>query len=421
MAIPFKIEHFLFRRQGQLEKEVAENLLYRKINTLFGKESLNELLLSGMTGGCHLPDGFWSLMDEAILALKTAARLPYDIKVFLASREYAPAHAMAALEDRQLTCVLPPQLLPASSLAELVYHLATSTFFAIHTTPRHLAFLLSRSAPFGLQERLKAMEIVRLMSYAADCFALVCCGSMDTVLQEGFYRETGLKVQPDQADFRRMAADSLKSGQFGAAWLLNRGMWKLQYPPLKPLVLAQYLETEMYRACRGESGGVSREQFEAAVLEMERQAHPPLDELPAEQNQFTNVAALLGTHFIMEAAGAVTKGREEAFREFFDLEPTTLEALVKQIGWQRGVESNTRELLEQLLTGLHGKWANVHCLRIIEAAFVFAAKEHGGEIPDKLQSSLLDLGKWCGLEKGELVALCETILETIAEEQEKGE
>jgi hypothetical protein len=228
-------------------------------------------------------------------------------------------------------------------------------------------------------------------------------------------------VDRDKADFHRLAEYSLKSGQFGTAWLLNEGRWQFDYPPLTPLVLDQFLKSELYRACLGESGGEPREQFEAAVLEMERVAHPPLEDPPVEHLIFVTLGCLLATYFLMESAGTVTKEREAAFMEFFDLKAESLDALAADMNWRRGQASNTRELLEKDLTGRRNRRANIHCVQILGVAFEFAIKEHGGQIPGQVQAALLDLGPWCSLAKEEVSAICETIMQTSLEKQEKDE
>jgi hypothetical protein len=142
---------------------------------------------------------------------------------------------------------------------------------------------------------------------------------------------------------------------------------------------------------------------------------------PAEHKDFTSLACLLATHFIMEASGAVTKERERALLEFSGLEATKLDELAEGLEWSRRSRGNTREYLEATATGPKGKWANLHGVRILEAALVFAAQEHGGQVPDKLQPALAKLGTWLRFGKLEVAAICEAVMERILEEQGKGE
>ena len=169
-------------------------------------------------------------------------------------------------------------------------------------------------------------------------------------------------------------------------------------------------------ACLGKGGGTSRKQFEGEVLELDRNAHPPLENLPEEHARFTLVASLLAAHFIMEAAGTVTRKRLDIFLEFFELESTELAEIVESTGWKRVDGSNTRQLLEELLTRRCTEWANIHCVVILRAAFLLALTEHEAEIPEAVRPALIELAGWCDLNKAEAAAVYESILETARKE-----
>jgi len=248
MAIPFKTDQFRFRRQAELENEICNTFLFKKIETLGGREMVPELHLSQLARGLRLPQGFLSTLDAAALTLKTVARLPFDMR--------------------------------------------------------------------------------------------------------------------------------------------------------------------LCHACLGKSGGTSREQFEGEVLEMDRHAHPPLEKLPEEHARFTVAASVLAAHFIMEAAGTVTRKRLDVLLEFFELEPAELAEIVESTGWKRVDGSNTRQLLEELLTRRCTEWANIHCVVILRTAFLLALTEHEANIPEAVKPALIDLAGWCDLNKAEAAAVYESILET---------
>jgi hypothetical protein len=420
MAIPFKVEQFLLRRQVQLEKEVRNSPLYRKLDAFAGPEQMRTAIRDYIVPGCLLPEGFSPVLDEALLTVRTVARLPYEVQVNMATDAEFSSRTIALLENNKLLFSIPCCLLRWCSSAELVYHLAAATFYAIREVPRHIAWLLDRRVVFGLEEREQGMELIRLMTYAADCFALMCCGNVETVLNEGFCRATGLNPKGQGVDFNRLAEHSLKSGDFGVAQLLNEGKWAVPYSPLRPLILAEFVKTELYRSCRGEPGGIPWAEFEAAVLEMEAIAHPPMKELPEAQVRFTCIAGLLAGRFILEAEGVVAKAREESFREFFQLEPAEWNDIVEKLGWRLGKDSNTRELLEQLLTGADAKWANIHAVRIFRVALTLAVCEYGSGIPEKVLGALGSMGIWLQLSRSEWIAIHETLLEE-CKEQEKDE
>ena len=421
MAIPFKADHFRFRRQAELEKEIRANPLFRKVDAWTGTEWSRQELKLKMAGGFQIPSGALPAIDEATLTLKTVARLPYEIKVVLPRERDATWWCLAHLEDNRMTFKLHQKLVMECSQAELVYQLAFAAFLTFQPVHNYLHQLLGQRPPFALEERLKALELLRLGRYAAGCFALVCCGSLDTALREGFHRYTHLKLEKQAMDFDRLADHYLKTGETNVADMLNDVHQQLGYLPIEPLILKRFQETEIYRACRGENGGVPREQFESEVLELDRAAYPPLKELPADHREFTAMATLLAAHFVMEAGGIVTQTREEKLLDFFHLETKTLEEIAKRFDWQRTEESNTEGVLERWLSGKNKHLANLHSVEILKTAFLFAAQEHAGKLPTRFQPAFIKLGTFCQLVRCEVIAIYETVLERKPEEQERGE
>lgn len=72
------------------------------------------------------------------------------------------------------------------------------------------------------------------------------------------------------------------------------------------IVVKRFLETDSYRACLGETGGVPREQFEGEVLALDAKAHPLLKELPADHQEFLRLAKPLAAYFILQADGLMS-------------------------------------------------------------------------------------------------------------------
>jgi hypothetical protein len=101
-------------------------------------------------------------LDDAILTLKIVARLPYAIEVKLACERDTTWWCLALLEDNRLSFKIGPKLLQESSPAELVYHLARSSFLTFQPIHSYLHHLLNQLPPFELGDRLKAMELLRL-------------------------------------------------------------------------------------------------------------------------------------------------------------------------------------------------------------------------------------------------------------------
>jgi len=421
MAIPFKPDHFRFRRQAGLEKELQASPLLRRINAFAGTEWDRKELQLTMAGGLELPPRVLAPLEQATLTLKTVARLPYEIRTLIARERDATWGCLALREDNRMTFNLTPTLLQECSATELVYHLAVAAFLTFQPVHNYLHRLLATRPPLELADRLKVLQLLRLGRYAADTFALVCCGRLDTVLHEGFHRYTGLKPAPKTLDFDQLALQSLNSGESNLADLLNDTYRQLGYVPIEPLVLKRFLETETCRACIGVQGGVSREEFETEVLELDRQAYPPLKELPADHQEFICTATLLAAYFVMEAGGIVTPRREATLLDFLGLEPKRLDEIAQQFGWQRTDETNTEAVLEDFLTGRKTHLSNLHSVAVLTPAFLFVAHEHAGKLPQRFHPAFMRLGSLCQICRSEVIAIYETVMEPKPEERERGE
>lgn len=421
MAIPFKADLFRFRRQAQLEKEIRTSPLFRKLDAFAGLEWSHHQVKLKMVGGFRIPTGVMPAVDQAVLTLKTVARLPYEIEVHLARERDTAWWCLALLENNRLTFKIAPKLLQDCSPVELVHHLARPAFLTFQPLHSYLHQLLNQRPPFGFDDRLKAMELLRLGRYAAGCFALVCCGSLDVTRRGGFYHYTGLRLPKPAMDFDRLASHYLKTGENNVAEMLSDVYQQLAYVPIESLVFKRFQETEIYRACRGQTGGLSRERFESEVLKLDQQAYPSPKALPTDHQEFVNLANLLAAYFLMEAGGIVTQDREANLLSFLGLDLKRLEEVSKNLNWRRADESNTTEVLDQLLTGRKSHLANLHAVGILKTAFLFAAREHEDKLPKRLLGELFRLGNFCQLRRLEVAAVYESVTDRKLEEQERWE
>ncbi len=421
MAIPFKIDHFRLRRQSQLERELASRPLFKKMAALAGKEWRVKQLKQIVSGNMLVPEGTIPLLDAAVLRMKTVARLPYAVRLYLRPSSSSGRSCIAFLDADILNIAIPPALLRGGSPATLAYHLARSTFQGLQHYPQYLALLFDLRAPFELEDRFKAYQILRLSRYAGNCFALVCCGSLDIAMSQGFSMATGVPIVEAEpaSNLDLLAEHALKNTALNGGNILDDYAPLDHYEPIHPLVLRRFMESEPFRACHGETGGTTREQFESEVLEFDCQAYPPMDELPQIHSEFAMLASLLAAHWIMEVRGPVTRGREGMLLESLQLKRKRFNEIATQAGWRREGKTNTRQMFDELVGGR--EWKNFHCADIIRSAFVIAFLEHGGKLPSKVVAAFVEIGQSCRLESSECGAICEAVLEETAKETDTNE
>lgn len=359
----------------------------------------------------HVP-----VLAAAVLRLKTVMRLPYPVRVFLRPDAGNVTACLAFLDADTLNIAVAAGLIGGDSPAALAYHLATAAFHGLQHHPQYLGLLLTLRAPFDLEDRLKAYEILRLNRYAANCFALVCCDGLEIATRHGFSMVTGIPVAGSEPALNLdiLADHAIKNTALNGGNVLDDYSPLDHYEPILPLVLRRFMESEPYRACRGESGGTPREHFEAEILELDRQAYPPTDTIPKIHGEFAAIASLLAAHWVMEACGPVTQRREEILLESFELERKRLDEIATQTGWRREGETNTKQLLDALSGGRD--WKNIHCVHIIRTAFLIAAEEHNGRLPDKVKAAFVEIGRTCRLEPNECSVVCEVLMEEATNE-----
>lgn len=116
MAIPFKADHFRFRRQAELEKELHANNLFRKIDASTGNEWSRQEILLKMAGGFQVPPGVMTAIEEATLTLKTVAWLdqrrlwktPRLHETLPLRNELSAALRSRGLPGEKSVCTMPP-------------------------------------------------------------------------------------------------------------------------------------------------------------------------------------------------------------------------------------------------------------------------------------------------------------------------
>lgn len=416
MAIPMKLDHFRLRRQSQLEQELASRPLFKKVDGMAGKEWRSSQLKQIVSGNLLVPEGTIPLLDAAVLRMKTVMRLPYPVRILLRPDASNVTACLAFLDADTLNIAVAPGLIRGDSPAALAYHLATAAFHGLQHYPQYLGLLLTLRAPFDLEDRLKAYEILRLNRYAANCFALVCCDSLEIATRHGFSMVTGIPVAGNEPALNLdiLADHAIKNTALNGGNVLDDYSPLDHYEPILPLVLRRFMESEPYRTCRGENGGMPLDQFEAEILELDRQAYPPTETVPKIHAEFAAIASLLAAHWVMEACGPVTQRREEILLDSFELERKRLDEIATQTGWRREGETNTKQLLDALSGGRD--WKNIHCVPIIRTAFLIAAEEHQGKLPEKVKAAFVEIGRTCRLEPNECSAVCEVLMEEATKE-----
>jgi hypothetical protein len=378
MAFPFKIEKFVLARQIQLEHEVCHTALSKKMDGLGLRETLSATLKNRLKTGLSLPNGCCGTLEDAMRILKTRARLGYKHAFVLLPETETKPGCVALLEKKTLTVGVNARLLERCSGPELVFHLADALFRALLPTSRYLEFLLRNDAPFHFEDRFKVMELLRLRDYLAACFGFICCGDLEV------------------------------------ARMVDVPALAFEYRPIQPLVLDRFRESAIFRTALGTSGGISREQFEAEVLEMDRQAHPPLTELPDDQKAFFFIATVLAAQFVMEAVGAVTPPRQRLMLEFLDINEAQVQEIARQARWDRRKVGQAADLLQTMLTGTHSRWANLHCVELLNRCCLLTLQEHNGRMPRRVKKAFCQLAGCCRLRVDELEAVLDALSESIS-------
>jgi hypothetical protein len=258
------------------------------------------------------------------------------------------------------------------------------------------------------------MELLRLRDYLAACFGFICCDDLDVALEQSFLSATGVAAGQQAIDLRKVASYHIGCGEMSIARMVDVPALAFEYRPIQPLVLDRFRESAIFRTALGTSGGISREQFEAEVLEMDRQAHPPLGELPDDQKTFFFIATVLAAQFVMESVGTVTPPRERLMLEFLDIDEAQVQELARQAGWNRRKVGQAADLLQTMLTGSHSRWANPHCVELLSRCCLLTLQEHNGRMPRRVKKAFCQLAGWCRLRVDELEAVLDALSESIS-------
>jgi hypothetical protein len=389
MAEPFRIDTFRFRRQAQLERELDANAALQTVGGQPAPEWRADMARSALKKGVFLPPGVIPLLDTAVLRMRTVGRVPYPVRMSLRPNSANECQGCALLDDGRLDLAVPTGLLRRqTSEAALTYHLASEAFTAMQHYPRYLSVLISSHVPLLLEDRMKAYEILRLNTYAAECFALVCCGDLEVALREGLFVCSGLECTKDvQVNLDAWARHVVANTAFPGGNVFEHYRPLGYYEPIRPLVLRRFVECQTYRACLGLPGGISREQFEEEVLELDRQAFP-LSEIPEEHCAVLNCASLVAAYGVMAASGTVTPARLELLADSFDLDSTDFPGIATSLRWNWDGDPNTWEILESLTPR---PWKALHGAHIMQRAFSVAIGEYHGRPPESTRRALADL------------------------------
>ena len=407
LAVPFRIDHFRFRRQAELDQQLGRSRLLQELIKAVGPDAGGKAAHADLQGAMLLPPGFIPKLDEAARHFHTIARLGCELELRLVSNDRGSLTCRAYRDGRKLVFGWPRLLLEGSSVPELLFHFAIAAYAAIETKMREHMFLLVREAPLPWPDRLAMLEASRLRRYAANCFALACTRDRELVLREDFRRFAGFNAAGVALDFQSLAAHHLREQDLTTERLVNEGLQEFTCHPLVGTVLERFIESVGYHACLGQDGGTPREQFEAEVLALDRQMHPPLDQIPTEQRAFAQRATVLATYQVMEQFAPVTPARLQMFLEFHGLEEPTLAKLAAECEWEPEKPQHAERRLWWLLYTKR-VWANVHSAQLLSRVIEWTLREHGG-MPDSLGSVIREVAELCRVSRSELDAIQEAL------------
>jgi hypothetical protein len=185
-------------------------------------------------------------------------------------------------------------------------------------------------------------------------------------------------------------------------------------------VLEKFQASEVYRGCLGKAGGITRAEFEAAVLELERKAHPPMTELPDFHVRFFRQAQTLAAFTVAEATAPVSETRKAEILEVLRLNGEQFQWVEKQAMWDWREPGAAEQKLEVLLNSERERAANLHAVKVFERCLRWALREHGGGLAEAVIETLERIGGWCYLNKREVRLVRETLTEDILAESHQG-
>jgi hypothetical protein len=422
LTIPFKLGSFLHPRQLELEQALQQSATLHKLEELEAAAPEGP----GPTAshdGIRMGEGVSPALDEAVTRLRTVARLPWPFEVILVPHTRRLT-CRGRFVGRRLELNLSPVFLERAA-GQLVFHLAVALFNALHPRPRQLAALCDSTAPIELEDRLRIIDLLRFQAYGAVCFGLVCCQDPGLAVHEVFFRWTGLDSARLNLDPLRLASHQYEQHPQPVAELLRAGGTRFPMLPVESLALRRFAASALYRQCLGEAGGTSREQFEAEVLELDQQAHPPITRLPEDHLEFVALASLLAGRHILEATGPLTPARYRRCLDFFQLDQEQVdkltcrhlnclledaddgEGVLGRARWMPGAKAG--ELLSELLRGPRLPWIRFHSAGILKHSILFGLQEHQGRCPRPVLRAIEEVGNCCLLDSAQVMTLLETV------------
>lgn len=412
MAIPFKTDHFRLERQAALERQITASPLFGRLRKNLPEKGILDIVRDMGPTQMPLPEGACGKLDRAVAAIRTRARLGIPIQNTLVLGDDKRPTCVAHRHEGTLHLIVTGPLLECGDEALLRHRIATACFWAFHPLNEALQMLLNASAPMDLELWVAVIECCRLSSYMGECFAVACTGDIGAALRAGFMARGGADPAAAGIDLRQFGEAQMASGHFSMLAQVLSGTADIGWLPAKPAVLDAFMASEVYRACDGIAGGMPRAAFEAAVLGLDRRAHPPLEgPLPSEVGVFVEISGLLVACALIEATGPVTPARLAPALEVLETDADGMEKIRSGIGWDPMEPESSLPRFAAALEGTRRRWANLHSVEIFNRALIAALAESGGEFHDAMEPVLEQAGALCGLTPPEVRAIVETFAE----------
>jgi hypothetical protein len=187
----------------------------------------------------------------------------------------------------------------------------------------------------------------------------------------------------------------LTTGELSSQRALEHAWSCLEMQPIVPRILELFEASEIARACWGESRGMPRDEFEANVLELDRQAHPQADDLSPRQAEFASKAALLACQAVQHTQGPPTPEKRQLLSTLFEDDPEELSPSAAPAGRQAGDWTEARPRLQALLRGPRSEWSNTCVVEILRRPVILTPCAQDGGVGKQRDRSLV-----CSVHRG---------------------
>lgn len=412
MAVPFKAQHFRLDRNAVLASQISASPLFQRI-----RKNLPEAGVLGLVQGLgprqmSLPDGTCGRLDSALAFLRTRARLTIPIKTTLLLTDDSKPTCVARRNNGTLHLIVTGRLLETADDALLRHRLATAIFSAFHPLHDTLSLLLAAKSPMDLELWLNVTEYLRLSAYMAECFSAACLGDVSTPMRGGFLVNGACDPRDADIDLRRLGEAQMASGQFSVEAQILAGGSDIGWLPAKPAVLDAFMASEIYAACNGLDRGMPRAAFEAAVLGLDRRAHPPLvGPVPDEVSAFIQITAVLMAFALADATVPLTRERIDSILTALEIDETSFEKLCAGTGWDPLSADSAFDRLTNALGDPGRRWTNLLSVEIFNRALVGVLTANDGQLSPEMDPILFRIGSFCQLSPNDIRAILETFLE----------